>query len=377
MSSTNETRHVWTRSLRLPRSKPVLAAAATAATAVGFLISLLAVFTLSDRPALGTLLLWLDGAVGSRAAIEEAALRSAPLLLCAAAASVPARAGLVNIGGEGQMTLGMLVGSLLATGIAPGLPPGVAQSTVLLSAALSGALLGGVIGAMRARWGMNEALVTLFLNYIMLHLIQYLVQGPMRDPSSMGWPMGPRVDPGVRLPLLSEGTRVHLGIAIAIVIVGAVIGWLRWTRRGVELRAVGDGPVAAENVGIPVSRYTVLALAIGGACAAGAGAVELLGAQYRLRPDATGGVGYAGFLVAWMAGARPAWILPLGFIVAAMLASSENLQVTSGLPAAMSYVVLGLMLIWILAGRQLWSVLEMEQTRRRSLASLAATEEGT
>ena len=212
------------------------------------------------------------------------------------AAIIPAQSGQINIGGEGQLHLGA-IGAVLAVGL-------VGSSGSIVPAMVVGAiLLGGawasIPAVLRVRLGVNEALVTLFLNYVAISLLQYLVHGPMRDPASHGWPMStPLPDAAVLTPI--SGTRLHWGVLLVLIVTLVVVAALRFTRTGVELRAVGLNVRTASPVRIPVRWYWFGSLVCGGILAGLAGYYEIAGVQHRLRTDISLGFGYSGFSVAWM-----------------------------------------------------------------------------
>lgn len=308
------------------------------------------------------------GAFGSRFAMSETALRTVPVLLCALAAWLPAEAGAVNIGGEGQLQLGA-IGAAVAAAALAGADPWLATVGLVAAALAFGMAWAAVPGLLRSAFGVSEALVTLFLNYVALFLVQYLVHGTMRDPASLGWPMGPPLPEPLRLRLLG-GTRLHVGAVLVPMLVVALLAIVAWTRFGAELRAAGQNALAGRLVGIPVGRYIFASLVAGGACAALAGYFEVAGVQHRLRLETSQGLGYAGFLVAWMCRGRPALLIPLAVLVAGLGAGAENLQIATGLPMATADVVVGLLLLFVLLGQALMGRIERHRATRRAMESV-------
>ena len=308
----------------------------------------LALSVISGNP-LPVLFSILQGAFGSWFGFSETLLRIVPVLLCALAAAVPAEAGLINIGGEGQLLLGA-IGAVIATYLAPNIPIPLGIVLMVLLGVLSGALWGAIPGVLRARFGTTEALVSLFLNYVAFQLLQYLVHGPMRDPASMGWPMSKPLPPGLTVGGIG-GTRIHSGLFVAIVLAAVFLITIRYTRAGIELRAVGLSPKTSENVKIPVARVLLISMVIGGALAGLAGYYEIASVQHRLRTEISLGYGYSGFLVAWMSRGNLWLILPLSVLVAGLISSAESLQIETGLPSATADFVQGMLLLFVLVGR--------------------------
>ncbi len=322
--------------------------AASLSLALGGLAACLLVL---GRPPQDTLLALLDGGFGSWFSFSETLLRAVPVLLCALAAAIPAEGGQVNIGGEGQMQVGA-VGAVVAAAMLSGAAPPVAVAAMVGGGLLGGALWVSLPALLKARLDVNEALTGLFLNYVALHMVQYLVHGPLRDPASRGWPMSPRL-PEALLLERSATTRLHAGVYTTIALAVALVAFLKLSRVGTELRAVGLNARAASLVGIPVRTYMFGSLLVGGTLAGLAGYYEIAAVQYRLRAETPLAFGYSGFLVAWMCRRRMWLLIPLSVLMAGLLAGADNLQLQTGLPAASADVVQGLLLLCLLAGESL------------------------
>jgi general nucleoside transport system permease protein len=320
----------------------------------------LALALLGHHP--GTILLaLLTGAFGSWYALSETLLRTVPVLLCALAATIPAEGGQINIGGEGQFHLGAIGAVLLVMFWGGGNSVALSYGMVL-AAIICGGLWAAIPGALRAFLGINEALVSLFLNYVAIYFLQFLVHGPMRDPLSQGWPMSPKLPDSLLLKSVGEG-RLHSGIFVAFALTLILIAVIRFTRRGTELRAVGANAKASATIGIPVSSYLFGSMVVGGMLAGLAGYYEIAAVQGRLRTDISLGFGYSGFLVAWMCRGQLLLILPVAVLVAGLIASSQNLQIVAGLPAASADVIQGALLLFVVLSRPLLAWFE----RRRAI----------
>jgi general nucleoside transport system permease protein len=345
--------------------------ASVAAIFVSLLLALtvlaLVVFALGGHPQ-AVLSSMLVGAFGSAYGWSETLVRAVPILLCALAAAIPAETGQINIGGEGQFHLGA-IGSILVVPSLIEYKPFLTMLLMVCAAIILGAVWAAIPAALRVWLGVSEALISLFLNYVAINLLQYLVQGPMRDPLSQGWPMSAPLSSDLVLRVWGE-TRVHSGIvvAIALALLFAVI--IKLTRTGTELRATGLNPTASATVGIAVRRYMFFSMILGGALAGLAGFYEIAAVQHRLRPDISLGFGYSGFLVAWMCRQQVMLLVPVAVLVAGLVVGGENLQVTNGLPAAVGDVAQGLLLLFVVLSQPFLAWLE----RRRAIQLIVKSE---
>lgn len=203
-----------------------------------------------------TLGLIVKGAVGSKFALLETLNRATPLIFTGLAIAVAFRAKLWNIGAEAQLYAGAIVTVILGTSALSGLG-GAALPIIALGAMVAGALilLGPVL--LKTRFGVDEVVTTLLLNFIMLLLVSYLLEGPMKDPMGMGWPKSAPLDKALRLPRIATGLRLHWGFGLALL--AAFLLWFVQVRTtlGYEMRAVGLNPQAARFAGIPVNRVLV------------------------------------------------------------------------------------------------------------------------
>lgn len=309
------------------------------------------------------------GAFGSTYGWSETLLRTVPIVLCALAAALPAETGQINIGGEGQFHLGA-IGSVLLVSLPVGFKsPFIIMLLMCGAAIFSGALWAAIPAALRVWLGVSEALVSLFLNYVAINLLQYLVQGPMRDPHSQGWPMSAPLSNDLVLNTWG-GTRLHSGIVVAITLALVFAAFVKLTRRGTELRAVGLNPTVSASVRIGVARYVFFSMVLGGALAGLAGFYEIAAVQHRLRPDISLGFGYSGFLVAWMCRQQLVLLVPVSVLVAGLVVGGENLQVTNGLPPAVGDVAQGLLLLFVVLSQPFLAWLE----KKRAIQLLVKSE---
>ena len=246
---------------------------------------------------------------------QDALVRATPFILTGLAVAVPARAGLVNVGGEGQLFMGAAGAFFVATTIEGSFPGAIGLPLVMLGGMAGGAAWMAVAALLRLGAKVNEVIATLLLNYVALSLLAYLVFSVWRDPGAAGEAITPELHPSLILPTLGPTTLVNYGIFVAIAAV--VVVWLlvdrsRW---GFRASVVGGNSEAARRAGMPVTRTLMAALLVGGALAGLAGAIELAGIETRLRTGIGFGFGYIGFLASWMVGHRPAWIVSAALLL--------------------------------------------------------------
>ncbi|WP_411886034.1 ABC transporter permease [Polaromonas sp. YR568] len=299
-------------------------------------------------------LLLFKGAFGDWYSWQNTLQRAAPLMLTALCVAIPARAGLIVIGGEGAVVLG----GLACAGLAQGLPlPANMAGTVMvcLAAALAGALWIALAGWLRQYRGINETICSLLLAYVAVGLFKHLVEGPLRDPSSLNKPSTFSLAEGMRIGGIA-GSDVHWGLVIGVLACLAAGLWLRMTPSGFAVRVVGGNPRAAQLVGLPASRLVLLACALGGACAGLAGAVEVAAVHTNANAALIAGYGYAGILVAFIARQHPVAIIPVAILFGGFGAAGSLLQRRLGLPDASVLVLQGIAFVLILASEALRDV---------------------
>ena len=313
--------------------------------------------------------MWLTlfkGAFGTWFAWQNTLQRSAPLMLTALCVALPARAGLIVIGGEGALVLGGLACAALPM-LVP-LPDHLAGTVMVCAVgAMAGALWVVLAGALRQYRGINETISSLLLAYVAIGLFKHLVEGPLRDPASLNKPSTLALSEGLRLGGMA-GSDVHWGLLLGILACVALGLWLSWTPQGFALRVVGGNPRTAQLVGLPASRLILLACALGGACAGLAGAVEVAAVHTNANASLIAGYGYAGILVSFIARHNPLAIVPVAILFGGFGAAGSLLQRRLELPDASVLVLQGMAFVLILASEAVrdvdWSALA--QRLRRS-----------
>jgi general nucleoside transport system permease protein len=298
----------------------------------------------------------LQGGFGSRFALTETLTRATPLILTGLAAAVAFRARLYNIGAEGQLYLGALA-AVAVGGLHDGtgfeLSPWLLLPSMMLAAAAAGAALLLLPAWLKTRLSVDEVVTTLLLNFIVLLLVGAMLDGPMKDPTAMGWPQSVAIQDPLQLDRLVERSRVHTGLLLALG--AAVIVWWvnRATTLGFEMRAVGAGPRAAAFAGMPVPRIVLLVALISGGLAGVAGAVEVAGRAGYVTLDMSPGYGYSGIVVAMLAGLHPLGVVAAAVFVAGILVGADSMSRSVGVPTYIADVIVAVALLSVLVAAML------------------------
>jgi len=325
-----------------PSALRILGLPALALVATVLIGSLLAMLAGADPFA--TLGLILRGAAGSRFAILETLNRATPLIFTGLAVAVAFRAKLWNIGAEAQLYMGAVMTVLLGTG-ALAWSSWALWPAMAIAAMLAGALTLLGPAALKLRFGVDEVVTTLLLNFVVLLLVSLLLEGPLKDPRGMGWPQSPRLIPDARLPRIVDGLRLHWGFALALI---AALGvWVIQTRTtlGYAMRAVGQNPRAAEFAGIPVGRVILWTALISGGLAALAGFSEVAGLKGNLTRDLSPGFGYTGIIVAMLALLHPLGVVVVAIFVAGVFVGADSMSRAAGVPSYIADIMLATALL--------------------------------
>ncbi len=349
---------------------PVIAT--VAALAVGAVMLLF----LKVNPLVAYQALW-DGAFGSSNAFAETLVKATPLLLVGLGICISFRGDVINIGGEGQM----IVGAIFATWVGltfTALPGWLVITLAMLAGFLGGAIWGGIPGVLKAYFNVNEILSTVMMNAIAVQLMNFLLRGPMIDPSQAQLaskiPQTARLLEIFRLPRLVP-TRLHLGAFIAVILAILVYILLWRTTLGYRIRAVGQNPHASRYAGIKVQRYVVLALLLSGAFSGLAGATQVFGVNYRMITDGsasgfTGSAGFNGIVAALFGQLHPIWSIPASILFGALLVGANKMQRVVQVPSALVIALNGLVVVFVVSS-EIWR----RRRQRRRLAEARKEDE--
>ena len=293
------------------------------------------------------------GAFGTWYSWQNTLTRAAPLMLTALATALPARLGLIVIGGEGAVVLGGLAAALAGLALAQA-DAWTALIGMAAAAMLAGGLLIGAAGWLRHARNVNETISSLLFNYIAIAVLSFLVVGPLRDPETLNKPSTQHIGEAHMLGVMGD-TSIHLGFVYGVV--ACVLLWLLYKRTtfGFAVDMIGGNVRAARLSGLPVGRIVFLTCALGGAAAGLAGMVEVAAVHGRANTSLNAGYGYEGILIAFAARHHPLGIVPLAILFGGIRAASGLLQRDHDLPDATSLVLQGMIFVLILAGEALYA----------------------
>ena len=307
-----------------------------------------------------------SGSLGSTYALTSGTLvRATPLILTGLSVAIAFRAGVFNIGAEGQL----LAGASAATAVAS--LPILAQSSSsawigLAAGASAGAAWAGIAAILRARFHVLEVISTILLNFVALYMVGFLVRGPLQEPLHI-YPQSATLSLAARLPRILPSSRLHAGFLIAVA--AAIVAWwlFRYSAAGFRLRVVGANPDAARIAGeIDVARTTTRAFIVSGALAGLAGAIEVTGVTFALYENLSPGYGYTGIAVALLARLDPLGVVASGLLFGALEAGASGMQRDAGVPSVVVSMIEAIVLLGLIVA---WPLDRSERARRRRRSS--------
>lgn len=291
----------------------------------------------------------IQGAFGSMFALSETLNRATPLILTGLAAAVAFRARLWNIGAEGQLYIGALAAVLVGSGLLQ-MPPMLLIPTVMIAGFVAGGLMMIIPTLLKQRFGADEVVITLLLNFVVILLVQMLVEGPLKDPLSMGWPQSVPLLAEAKFDKLVPRLRMHWGLVVGVA--AAILLWVlvRKTVLGFEIKAVGENRAAARFAGIPVDATMLKVALISGGLAGLAGVSEVAGVKGYLSADLSPGFGYSGIVVAMLAGLSPIGTVFAAVFVAAVFVGADSMSRATDISNYLADLVVALSLLCVLVG---------------------------
>ena len=293
------------------------------------------------------------GAFGTWFSWQNTLASAAPLMLTALCTALPARLGLIVIGGEGAVVLGGLAAALAGLALMDA-NPWVALSIMALAAMMAGGLLIGLVGWLRYSRNVNETISSLLFNYISIAVLSFLVIGPLRDPETLNKPSTHHIGETHMLGSLGESS-IHWGFGYGLI--ACLLLWVLYKRTvfGFAVDIVGGNVRAAKLSGLPVGRIVFLVCLMGGAAAGLAGMVEVAAVHGRANTSLNAGYGYEGILIAFAARHHPLAIIPMAILFGGIRAASGLMQRDHGLPDATSLVLQGIIFILILSSEAVFA----------------------
>lgn len=271
--------------------------------------------------------------------------KTAPLLLASLGVFVPLKAGLFNIGAEGQIYLGGLGSALIGLSL-PGIPSFIHIPLALLGGLILGGIWGLIPGYLKAKRGVNEVITTLLLNYVAINFVGYLVNNPLKEPNAPS-AFSPLIAESARLPAILPPTQAHAGILIGLVATGIL--WLMLARSplGYQIEAVGLNPTAATYAGMSVSRTILLVMGLAGGLAGLAGAGEVMGLKYRLFDRFSPGYGFDAIAIALLSRGNLFGVVLTSFFFGILRSGANVMQRSANVPFTIVYAIQGLTVLFI------------------------------
>ncbi len=330
---------------------------------VAFLIAIVVILFAGLNPfvAIGSMIV---GALGDKEAILNTLTKMTPLILTGLSVAFAFRAGLFNIGAEGQMTMGGIFSVIFGI-FAVGIPMYLAIPIALLIGALAGGLWGGIAGYLKAKTGAHEVVSTIMLNSIAVYIGSYLVTGPLQAPGT-GQPKTPEILGATKLPDIITGSTVSLSSGFVVAILMAVVIYIiiDKTTIGYEIKGVGYNPYASEYAGISISKNIVLAMFISGALAGMAGAIEAMSIHYRFLGALSSGKGFDGISVALLGQNSPIGVIFSAFLFAMLYAGGNNMQLM-GIPKDIVVIIQGIVIFMVASDRLMKSLISFRRRKQQ------------
>jgi ABC-type uncharacterized transport system permease subunit len=298
--------------------------------------------------------LWkiLAGSFGSQYGISETITKAIPLILIGSGLTLAFRAKFWNIGAESQLLIGAIFATWIGLNLGARLPAWLVVPLMFLAGFLGGALWGVLPALFKVRFGVNEVISTLMLNYVAAEFLTLLIVGPWKGATQQGFPYTDDLPAAAVLPLI-PGTRIHyLTLLVALACAVLLFFLIYSTKFGYELRVVGENPEAARYAGIDFLRTTVVLMVISGGVAGLAGVGEAAGIHHHLTYPAviSGGYGFTAIIVAWLAKLNPLAAIISALFFAGILVGGDAIQISLGLPAATVHVFNGILLFFLIMG---------------------------
>jgi ABC-type uncharacterized transport system permease subunit len=280
--------------------------------------------------------------LGTWNGFSDVLIHAIPLTLIAIGVAVAFRAGIFNLGGDGQL----ICGAVLAVALAPAIGSlgSASLPLFLLAGCVGGGVVGGLVGWLRARFGANEIIVTIMMNYVALQLLTWVIRGPLQEPMHI-FPRSFPIGDALQLPIIAAGTRLHAGVFLAA-LVAALMQILMWrTAFGFRLAVLGENPGVAAYAGINPSRAIILAMAVSGAFAGLAGAVEIAGVHQKLHDNFAAGFGLEAIAVALMARLHPIAIPFTALLFGVFYTGTGALQRQMSVPFPLVWIIEGVVIL--------------------------------
>lgn len=286
----------------------------------------------------------LKGAFGSEYRIKETIIKSIPLVIAALGTSIAFRMQFWNIGGEGQIMMGAFSASFVALNFTQ-LPKPILLSLMMVAGLIGGGLWALIPAFLKAKWGTNETIVTLMMNYIAIKWVTYLQYGPWKDPKSMGFPKIANFTDNAILPKLLG---VHIGWIFALALVIFTYILMKHSKKGYEIAVLGESENTARYAGINIKKTIITAMILSGGLCGLVGMIQASAINNTLSVELSAGVGFTAIIIAWLSALKAPVILIVSILFAALLQGGSFIQTAFGIPQAAAQILQGMILFFVL-----------------------------
>lgn len=309
--------------------------------------------------------------------ILESLVQTTPYIFAGLACALGFRAGLFNIGVEGQLFMGAIAATYVGYSIT-GLPAYIHMPLAFIAGALGGAIWGIIPGILKATTGGNEVINCIMMNYISYRLVSWLLTGPMTRPDTGGMPLSPLIQKSAEIPQFFQSPiRFHLGFFIALLF-AFIVWWVLFkTTWGLNLRTVGANPRAAKYAGLNIAKVTVIGMAMSGALAGMAGANEVLAINHFMAPSLSSGYGFNSIALALLGNSHPVGVILSSLLFGILQNGATRMEVMSKIPSDIVVILQALILIFVAAPAIIRSVYRLRDSKNSAVEPTTAAAEGS
>ncbi len=287
------------------------------------------------------------GAVGDGTKLLQTFERTIPLLITSMGILIAFKMKFWNIGGEGQIIMGALGATFVALFVGPNLPSIFLIPLMMIAGMIAGGIWALIPAFFKVKFGTNETIFTLMLNYIAINFVTYLQYGPWKDPAAQGFPVIPRFGENAILP---EIAGLHIGIIFAIVSVVFVHIFINYTKKGYEITVVGESLGTAKYAGINIKGVTIFAMLLSGGLCGLAGMVQASAIENTLTAGISAGIGFTAIITTWIGKLKPGVVAMICFLFAMLTQGGSYVEISMSMPAAVAGMIQGLILFFVLGG---------------------------
>jgi simple sugar transport system permease protein len=309
--------------------------------------------------------------------ILESLVQTTPYIFAGLACALGFRAGLFNIGVEGQLFMGAIAATFVGYSIT-GLPAYIHMPLAFLAGAVGGAIWGIIPGILKATTGGNEVINCIMMNYISYRLVSWLLTGPMTRPDTGGMPLSPLIQQSAEIPQFFQSPiRFHLGFFIALLF-AFIVWWVLFkTTWGLNLRTVGANPRAAKYAGLNIAKVTVIGMAMSGALAGMAGANEVLAINHFMAPSLSSGYGFNSIALALLGNSHPVGVILSSLLFGVLQNGATRMEVMTKIPSDIVVILQALILIFVAAPAIIRSVYRLRDSKNSAVEPTTAAAEGS